>query len=210
MNENFTKTELLIQYLDGELDGDQLEAIKKSIDEDGPLRAELEKLYLAKEVMKSYGLKNKIGLLHSDMMQELKMNVAPGIGVTRRILRYSVRIAAVVVLLVGLSTLYQYYTVSPEKLFKENFQVFTLRETRGIPGSLLEDSYKKENMREVIQMFNRLKDPKPEDYFLAGNAFLSSHQPAKAIQAFVALQEKNRTNNTHYFEEDTEYYLALS
>jgi hypothetical protein len=112
--------------------------------------------------------------------------------------------------LIGFSALYQYLTVTPEKLFNESFHPFEIHETRGSSRNGLEDSYKKANMEVVIQEFTRLKSPDAEDYFLAGNAFLSTHEPAKAIESFLNLQQINKTTNTHYFEEDAEYYLALS
>ena len=52
MNENSTNTELLIQYLDGELTGEELESIKKSIEEQDVLRQELENLATGKEAIK--------------------------------------------------------------------------------------------------------------------------------------------------------------
>ncbi|MEP7141956.1 MAG: hypothetical protein ABI707_03745 [Ferruginibacter sp.] len=210
MNENFTNTELLIRYLDDELEGEQLEAVKKSIAENSAAREELENLRLAKEAIKSYGLKNKIGAIHTEMMRELNKNVASKKGMVKNIFQYSMRIAAAVILITGLSVSYQYFTASPGKLFDENFEAFNLHETRGAAVSPLENIYKNGNMQAVIQQFSTLTDPQPPDYFLAGNAFLSTQQPGKAIQAFLTLQLRNKTNNTHYFEEDTEYYLALS
>ena len=210
MSENFTNTELLIQYMDGELQGDQMAAIKKSIDENPSIREELENLQLAREAVKSYGLKNKISSIHSEMMQELKENAASKNGITRKLFKYSLRIAALIIVLFGISVIYQYFSATPEKLFSENFHAFALHETRGASAFPLEDAYKNDKLNEVIEQFANLKDPQSEDYFLAGNAFLARHQPAKAIQAFNSLQEKNKTYNTHHFEEDAEYYLALS
>lgn len=210
MNNNFTTTALLIQYLDGELDEVGQEAIKKNIEADEAIREELENLRLAKEAMKSYGLKNKVSAIHTAMMSELKMDASPKTGVVRNLLWYSLRIAALAIFVTGSFILYQYFTASPQKLFSENFHAFNLRQTRGAAASPLQDAYKKENMQEVIQQFALLKDPQPEDYFLAGNAFLSTGQPLKAIENFADLQQKNKINNTHYFEEDAEYYLALS
>jgi hypothetical protein len=209
MNENYTYTELLVQYLDGELDDVQSETVKKSLEENTSVREEFDRLSLAKETIKRYGLKSNIGSIHREMMEELKDVPLRKTGVAR-IIQYTVRIAAIFILVIGVSTLYQYFTASPEKLFKENFRPFTLHETRGNTPSALEDAYKKENMSEVMRLFNTLKDPQPVDYFLTGNAFLGASQPAKAIQAFLSLQQMNKTNSTHYFEEDVEYFLALS
>ena len=210
MNNNFTTTALLIQYLDGELDGSQQEAMKKNIETNKAIREELENLRLTKEAIKSYGLKNKVNAIHTAMMSEIKMDASSKTGVVRNLLWYSLRIAALIIFVTGSFILFQYFSASPQKLFSENFHAFTLRQTRGTAGTPLQYAYKKENMQEVIQQFALLKDPQAEDYFLTGNAFLRTGQPLKAIENFAGLQQKNKKDNTDYFEEDTEYYLALS
>jgi tetratricopeptide (TPR) repeat protein len=210
MNENSTHTELLIQYIDGELQGKELDAVQRNIEENPAIREEMENLRLAREATRSYGLKTRIRSIHTEMMQELKEKANTKQGITRMIFQYGIRVAAVLIVMIGLSAIYQYLTVTPEKLFIENFHAFELHETRSAAGSGLEEAYKKENMQTVIGLFDQLKSPQAEDYFLAGNAFLSSHEPAKAIESFLALQQINKTANTHYFEEDEEYFLALS
>jgi tetratricopeptide (TPR) repeat protein len=207
---NGTHTEILIQYFDGELEGEQLSAVRKLIDENPSIREEYERLSQAREAIKSYGLKNKIGSIHQEMMQELKKEDDQHTSMVRKMIRYSVRIAAIILVALGSITFYQYMTCSPEKLFRENYLPFSIHETRGIPSSTLEVMYKKGDISEVITAFNALKDPMPGDYFLAGNAFLEIHQPSNAVRAFTALQENNKANNSHYFEEDAEYYLAMA
>jgi tetratricopeptide (TPR) repeat protein len=209
MNKNYTTTELLIQFIDGELEGEQRDAVKKSIEEDDSIREEFERLQLPKDAVKRYGLKIKIGHIHQEMMDELKEGNTSKTGIVRMMVKYTLRIAAIAILVTGSFSLYQYFTTSPEKLFDESFTAFPLHANRGVSTSTVEDAYKKEDMKKVIQLFDLLKDPTPEDYFLAGNAFLSTHQPAKAIAAFEALQQKNKINNEHFFEEDAEYYLSL-
>jgi hypothetical protein len=210
MNENSTHTDLLIQYLDGELQGEQLSAIKKDIQENPSSREELENLRLAKEAARSYGLKTRIGSIHNEMMHELKKTGVPKSNVISMVSQYGLRVAAVLIILFGISALYQYITATPEKLFSENFHAFDLRITRGSSDNSLEDLYEKGDMSGLIQQFTQMKSPGAKDYFLAGNAFLSTHQPTLAIQAFISLEQLNKSKNTHYFEEDAEYYLALS
>jgi hypothetical protein len=221
MNENSTNTELLIKYLDGELTGEELESVKKSIEEQALVRQEFENLRMAKEAIKSYGLQSRIRTIHSGMMQEIKesggMKAITGnqstagakSGVIRMISQYGLRVAAVLIVLFGISSAYRYYTVTPEKLFMEKFEVFDLRETRSA-GSSMEELYKSGNMVALVRQYDTIHFPKPEDCFLAGNAFLVTHQPAKAIAAFTALQQINATGHTHFFDEDAEYFLALS
>ena len=210
MNEHSVNTDLLIQYLDGELQGEELQSIKNTIENNPTLLEELENLRIAREAVGAYGLRKQIQSIHPEMMRELKEKTKPGTAITRMIFQYSFRVAAILIILFGISALYQYYTGTPEKLFSEKFQAFELRELRGVSGNHLEDLYKAGNTGAVITRFNNLSNPLAEDYFLAGNAFLNSHQPKKAIEAFLNLQQINNSSNQHLFEEDTEYYLALA
>ncbi len=209
MNENSTHTDLLIQYLDGELRGEQLLAIQKEIDENPDSRNEVESLRMAKEAARSYALKTRIGQLHGNMMGELHEKPKGERSVVREISRYVLRAAAVILILLGVSGIYQYVTATPDKLFIDKFHEFNLHETRGSGRSELEDSYQKGEMKETIRQFNGLEKPAPVDYFLAGNAYLSIRQPVHAIEALNSLIQLNLTAGTHFFEEDAEYYLAL-
>jgi len=211
MNENSTNTELLIQYLDGELQGEDLEAVIKNLANDRSLREEFENLKLAREAMRSYGLKIKVGAIHGDMMRELKGNKTPRDKVIKMIGQYGIRIAAVLIMLVGISFLYQYLTTSAEKLFSENYRPYIIHTMRGAPGnSGLSEKFKKGNMESVILEFKSLHSPQPEDFILAGIAFLENKQPEKAIETFQTLIQENARLKTDYFEDDAEYYLAMS
>src|SRR5436309_4173970 len=113
MNENSTHTEKLIQYLDGELQADELENLKKTLAENEPVREELDNLRLARNAAARYGLKSKIGDIHKEMMQELNQNKPAKSSVVKMFAQTGLRVAAVVIVLVGLSALYQYFTASP-------------------------------------------------------------------------------------------------
>lgn len=208
MNENSTTTELLIQYLDGDLDEAKAREIKTSIDENVLVKEELDKLRTAKDAITSYGLKNKVASIHKEMMLELNQTPAQT-GVVRSMLWYGLRIAAMIIFVTGSFIAYQYYSATPAKLYSENFASFTMHETRGTNASALQTAYQTGNMQEVINRFQSIQQPVAEDYFFAGNAYLNTSQPSKAIETFKLLQEKNKTDNTHYYEEDTEYYLAM-
>ena len=209
MNENSTNT--LIQYLDGELQGEELEILKKNLVTDQALWEEFESLQLAREAARRYGLKSKISDIHSEMMLEMKASKPARAHVIKMYVQTSLRIAAVLIVLVGLSALYQYYTTSPEKLFSENYQPYTIHEMRGESvNSSLQENYKMGKMDSVILEFNSLNAPKPEEYILAGIAFLENNQPEKAIKTLQALTQNNTDFKTDYFEDDAEYYLAMS
>jgi hypothetical protein len=210
MDNNFTTTELLIQFIDGELNENQADAVKKSISGNELVKEEFLKLRLSKDAIKSYGLKNRTASIHKEMMEELKQTNTPKKGVVKKMIWYTARIAAIAIIAFGSVKMYQYATVSPEKLFVESYTDFNIRESRGQISSAIENAYKDGYMDKVIQLFNTTQTFEVKDYFFAGNALLRQQQPAKAAAAFVTLQQKNEAGGTNYFEEDADYYLALS
>ena len=212
MNENFTNTDTLVQFLDGELQGETLAGVQRQIATNHQLAGELDSLRMAKAAVQTYGLQKNISAIHAEMMQELNTKEAapPRIGM-RRMMQYSLRIAAMVIVLLGAGFLYQYFSATTEKLFKDGYTGFDLHETRGSANSsALEDAYKKHDNAAVITIFSTLTAPSAEDYFLHSVAALSSKDAPAAIQSLMALQEKNKKDNTHFFEDDAAYYLGLA
>jgi len=211
MNENSTHTEKLIQFLDGELQAEEMEKLKKSLADNQTLREELDNLQLAREAAARYGLKSKISDIHKEMMLELKQTKPAKSSVVKMFAQTGLRVAAVLMVLVGLSALYQYFTASPEKLFSENYQPYDIHTMRGAPvNSRILENYKDGKMDSVIMEFNALRSPKAEEYMVAGIAFLESNHPDKAISNFNKLIQQNTEAKTDFFEDDAEFYLAMS
>lgn len=211
MNPNYTNTELLTKYLDGELKGEQLENLELRIKEDDNLQQELEDLKISMEAIKSYGLYKKVSSIHLDMMKEFRQQPLPQIGRANIFIKNTLKIAAAIFIILGSTLLYQYITLSPQSLFRDNFQAFTLHENRGNEiGSPLEQQYKLANYPQVIKLFQQLSAKTIQDYFIAGNSYLKRDNPAEAAKCFLSVGEINKTQQSHLYEDDAEYYLAMS
>ena len=211
MNPNDTNTELLTKYLDGELQGEQLKNLELRIKEDNNLQRELEDLKISMEAIKSYGLYKKVSSIHSDMMKEFNHQALPRIGSTNKFVRNSLKIAATIFIISGSVLLYQYITLSSQSLFRNNFQAYTLHENRGNETeSPLEQQYKLTKYYTVTELFQRLPTKTIQDYFIAGNAYLQQDNPAEAAKCFLSVLEINKIQQTHLYEDDAEYYLAMS
>jgi len=209
MNYNYTNTELLTKYLDGELDDEQLKKLEIRIKEDNNLQQELDNLKISLEAIKSYGLHQKVSLIHSSMMKELIP--VPYIGRYNKFIKNTLRIAATVIIILGSMFLYQYITLSSQSLYRNNFQAYTLHENRGNENqSPLEQQYKLAHYSMVTELFQQLQTKTIQDYFIAGNAYLQQNNSTEAMKCFLSVQEINKLQQTHLFEDDTEYYLAMS
>jgi tetratricopeptide (TPR) repeat protein len=111
----------------------------------------------------------------------------------------------------GICAFYLYVKSNPEKLFSENYTHYTphiLREATG--PSHLRAAYTGGKMDSVIWDFKNTNAPIPEEYLLAGIAYLEKNEPGKAIETFKTLIRTNENSKTDYFEDDAEYYLAMS
>jgi tetratricopeptide (TPR) repeat protein len=119
--------------------------------------------------------------------------------------------AAVFCLLLGAFAGYLYQKATPQKLFSENYRPYERQILRGESKySSLKDNYSNGDMDSVILEFNSSKSLVPEDYLLAGIAFLEKKQPQKAIATFRQMIQNNLDTKSDFFEEDAEYYLAMS
>lgn len=211
MNPNYTNTELLTRYLDGELDNDQSKKLESRIKEDDNLKEELNNLKISLEAIKSFGLYERVSSIHAEMMKELKEQPVQKIGSANRFIKNTLRIAATVIILLGSVLIYQYVTLSTQSLFQNNFQEYTLHENRGNNNqSQIEEEYKLTHYSKTIELFRQLQSKTLQDYFIAGNACLEMDNPSEAIKYFLSVQQINVSKETHLYQDDTEYYLAMS
>ena len=119
--------------------------------------------------------------------------------------------AAAFSLLLAVFAGYLYQKATPLKLFSENYQHYNRHILRGSSSfSALEDAYSNGDMDSVISAFKNTNTLVPEEYLLAGIAYLEKKQPKKAIATLKLMIQKNLESNSDFFQEDAEYYLAMS
>ncbi len=211
MKPDFTNTQLLTQYLDGELTAESAGQLQQRINTDKALEEELENLKISLEAVKSFGLRGRVSAIHTGMMKELQQETLPKTGKIRDLTWYSLRIAAVIIVLAGSAIFYQYTTLSSTSLYEKNFSNYTLHENRGTYNkSALQAAYETANYQAVINGFEKTKIKNTQDYFLSGNAYLCLDKPSDAIHCFLSIQKLNNQQQTHRYTDDAEYYLAMS
>lgn len=214
MNDNYTPTEQLIRFIDGEMEKDERVQLEKELATDPDRQLELENLRSARMAVTRLGLQQQVASIHMEMMKELKGTESDNIRrITpiRKITRFTLRIAAGLLLLIVAGGLYQYFTVSPESLFNEKYATYSIGTTRGnAQPSVIEQHYAQKNYEQVISDFEANPNPVIKDHFYAGLAYLSTNSLEKAVQHFSAVVTKNASFNTGEYQDNAEYYLALS
>ena len=212
--DNFTRydEEKLMRYIDGEMMGEEKQEFEKLIADDASLKQVIESLQLAKEAVNQYGLKEKVNGIHKQMMKEMKtQSPVRSISNVRRIIRYSVAVAASVLLIFAGIEGYKFYNLSPNNLFAENYTAYELTTTRdgAATESAIEKAYREKNFGEVIKL-NESSVVSISDIFLTGMSLLERGDIPKAISSFQVVIADTKEDKTTMLKDAAEYYLALA
>src|SRR5215204_7499962 len=130
----------------------------------------------------------------------------------RRIVRYSVAVAASILLIFVCIEGYNFYRLSPDRLFAENYTAYERRTTRvenDSTGSQLEKAYREKNYAEVINI-NKNSVLSVKDIFLTGMSYLETNDLPKAISSYQVVIADVKDDKTSVLKDAAEYYLALA
>jgi tetratricopeptide (TPR) repeat protein len=145
------------------------------------------------------------------MMKEMKpqATITP-FNSTRRILRYRIAVAATIVLVFLTFMAYDYFTLSSEKVFANNYQSYELTTFRDDEQSTaIDKAYKGKNYQEVISLQQTTAQNDIEANFLAGMSNLELNNNENAILNLKKVIDLNKTNGTNLWQDQAEFYLAL-
>lgn len=205
-------SEKLIKYLDGELAGEEKEDLEKQLQNDPSLQEELDGLKLAREAVRSYGLRQQVSGIHQQMMHERNVS-ARSIGLSGRVIRYTMSIAAgILVIFLGI-TAYNYFSLSSNKLFNEYYQSYEIQTSRDVTNqtvSPLENAYREKNYSEVIKIGETSNALPAKETFLLAMAYVELKNDNKAIENFKNVIDRYKPGETNIQKEEAEYYLSLS
>jgi tetratricopeptide (TPR) repeat protein len=203
MSSNITP-DTLIRYLDNELEPDERLYVEAQLLSDAALRAEFDRLQLAKQAIVQYARRQQVAGIHRQMMKEARQPKTTKV----RWMRTGLRVAAILLVALLVAGIVQYTQLDAGKLYSSQYETYSLGATRDSDAviSSLEDHYRHGRMKE-----DRSLTHLPSDHFVAGQAYLAVNDPQKAIAAFEAQLAVNGTLlNFKPYQDDTEYYLALA
>lgn len=214
MQDNSTDdiTEMLIRYMDKELSSDEIPAVEKLLQEDADTNERYQLLLAAKQAIRSQGLKRRVSNLQNEYLQN---NASIKQGKTK-LIRLSftktiTRIAAVFILAIAGYGIYEYNTTSYESVFNNNFSNYDLPVNRSANTITSIDSlYNLAKYSAVIAALQTKPQKDQQDYFIEAQSYLHLNNTEKAIEDFKAVQNLNENSTEKYFEDETDYYLALA
>ncbi len=211
-NSTHGMSEQLVRYMDGELSGDDKKAVEDLLASDPELKAELESLEHTRSAVRYYGIQQKVGAVHGKIMEELSSPVVK-MSSGKKFLRYSLAAAASIVLLVGAYLAYNFFTLSPNKVFSANYNTYelsTLRDGGDPESTRAEKAYREKDYKEVVRLHDAGVELTPRTEFLCGVASLELNDDAKAIKCFREVLDAAAESGQAVLKDESEYYLSLS
>lgn len=228
------RAEYIDRYLDGSLSTEETQTFETALANNEALKQAYEEIRTVRALAQDYALREKIRSIRQAMKHEAvdeavvrPMSETPATVATdiarpqqrsrgRGISAYAGRIAAgVAVLLIGFLA-FQYVTLSPQDLYAEKAMPYQIAASRSAeepdatPEDRLERQYRFQYFDEVTATYEQMNDPSLMAMFLAGNAYLQEGKTDQAIDAFYKIVAINGSQGINRFEEDAQYYLALS
>jgi hypothetical protein len=202
---------LLIDHLDKNLSADDAMQVEARIRSDKALASEWEFLKMAVEAVELAAIREQVMSTRKSFEAVSLPAAQPAEGMVRRMYKTALRIAAVLILLTGISLFYKYNTVNNDSLYRQYFTDYTLNTSRGqdTPDAL-EEAYRHQNWNEVMATFNQESGKTSRSYFLAGMASLKLQNYAAAVADFEHILTGNTKSGERYFQDEAEYYLALA
>ncbi|TFF36113.1 tetratricopeptide repeat protein [Mucilaginibacter psychrotolerans] len=210
MNNNEEMNERLMLYLDGELAGKERATFEELLAKDTTLQTELENLSIARSAIAHYGLTSQVASVHHMMMDEFSVSRAkPGGAKIYSMVRYFMRVAAVLLIAVIAFGGYEFISVSPQGIYKDKYITYsTSVERGGSSASPIEQAFADNDYQKTIGLYKNTKSPVINDHFIAAQAYLAAGNATGAIKAFNAVLAAKPGTYTNI--DDAEYYQGLS
>jgi hypothetical protein len=150
---------------------------------------------------------NAINQKVSKVRSSLEMK--PEKAVVRSMYRIALRVAAVLVLVLGSATIYKYAVTNDQSVYNKLFINYELTNTRGEQAHENEtEAYKNGNWNEVVHIYHSENNKSTKNTFLAAMSEMHLNHFPQAISLFEGIL--NAKSNDQVFQEETEYYLSLS
>jgi hypothetical protein len=106
---------------------------------------------------------------------------------------------------------YNFFTLSPEKIYSNRYRFFELSTVRGsFDQSPVVKAFRQDDFGEVIRIHTTGEDSSLSATFLAAMANLELNNMNDAIPGLEKVVNENKTSGTPVFRDEAEYYLALS
>ncbi len=202
--------ELLDDFIDNKISLEEVDQMN-GVEDTEQIKNEAALHQLAVEAVVQYGIAQQISKVHSSFIQ------APVLQIKRKrndFIYWSVRIAAMLVLMLGTFMASRKWIPDTQTIYTDTFQAYYLSNERSLiatekSNSLVVANFKTKNYQQVIIAFKQLDAPTRQEQFLTGYAYLVTQQLQESITLFEKILADNQQTGNLNYQDDAEYYLAL-
>jgi tetratricopeptide (TPR) repeat protein len=218
------ETRALVDHLDENITGSSLDRLERLIAEDPEAAQEWYYLNLAVDAVKDHGLYEEVSAIreswkmeettesryHVSTPEELPAARESG-SIVRSFNRYGLRAAAIILILMSSTTVYKYLSVSSASLYDRYYSGYTMNTARGSGSEQpIEQAFNAKDWNTVISLAASAKEKDNQTEFLAGMASLEEKRYDDAITHFEQVIAVNTHAGTDVYQDEAEYYLAIS
>lgn len=173
----------------------------------------------AVNVIRRYNTLKQVQSVHNNFTIARNINQitngTSGEVVTAKInlVKWMVRIAASVILIISAWFMYQYSSTNSSTLYSEIYQPYSINTDRGV-GEIkthnMVQEFKQNNYSAVIKIFESLASTNNREKFLAGYAYHQAGNYQQSLLVFQQILSYNQKTNTRLYNDEAEFYSGLS
>jgi hypothetical protein len=210
-----TNQETLIDYLDNKLEGEERIEAEKLISGNPAAAQDLEHLRLSVELVREAAVLDQVTEARNNFVQGAKIvpmqSTNSGGAVVRSMSKNIMRIAVMILLLVGVASIYKYSATTSSSVYTNNFTSYDLETSRGAnDDGEIEKAYRAKDWNGVINKVAAKRAATAKAFFLAGMAAMELKNYDNAVVSFNNAMNFNKNNPNPQYQDESEYYLALS
>jgi tetratricopeptide (TPR) repeat protein len=203
--------EILIDYLDNPLGQPNADQVENMLKKDKSLAGDLQYLKLAIDTVRLDAINEKVFSIRQSLLDTSKVPVKPAGAIIHSMYKISMRVAAIFVLLVGITVLYKYVSVTNVSIYEKQFTGYELSNTRGQEAHENEvEAYRNKNWNEVITIYQSGNNNSNKSAFLAAMSEMQLNHFPQAVTLFENILNTNNNTGDKSFLEESEYYLSLA
>ncbi|HXD77210.1 MAG TPA: hypothetical protein VN616_05350 [Puia sp.] len=209
--------EQLIDHLDSTRKGIAAEEIDARIAADPETDQEWKELRLAVDAVEQAAIFDHVNGVRTAFRTNQTVTATTPVsansgGVVRSMTRLAMRAAAVILVLGASAVIYKYSVTSASGIYSQYYTPYDLNTSRGASTAQddMESAYKAHNWSKVDEAFRKKKNRDNKSYFLEGMADMEARRYDEAIGMFQQVMAANSLSGSDYFEDEAEFYLAMS
>ncbi len=206
--------EILVDYLDNQLQGEERLGAAQMLQEDSAAAEELQRLRFSVALVREAALFEQVKAARDEFYTAAKvvpMQKKESGAVVRSFSKNVLRVAAMLLLFAGAGSVYKYSVTNASSVFDDNYTSFELSTSRGVnTDGALEQAYRDKNWNQVANLASVETEKTNKTRFLAGVAAMELKDYNKANRLFSEIIQANRNSNEPLFQDEAEYYLAMA